>query len=165
VVKLIISEFSEGHYLRERDAEPVDLLLDQDEPFNQPIHISFDIEKIGRNIIIKTKLAAKVDLVCDRCAEPFSRTITDTLQLIFTTDQALAGREEEDIFLIDEATPFVDITEPLRETLLLALPLKRLCDDECKGLCPSCGVNLNIAKCTCDTDHIDPRWEKLKELL
>jgi len=57
-----------------------------------------------------------------------------------------------------------DLTDMVRQELLLALPMKPLCSEECKGLCPRCGVNLNIETCDCRVKGMDSRWEGLKDL-
>jgi uncharacterized protein len=59
----------------------------------------------------------------------------------------------------------VDITEPIRQVLILAVPLKPLCAETCRGLCASCGANLNETGCDCKRDNTDPRWEGLKGFL
>ncbi len=59
----------------------------------------------------------------------------------------------------------LDITEDIRDMVILSLPMKPLCSDTCKGLCPKCGTNLNEEKCNCVLEEIDPRLEKLREFV
>jgi len=165
VVKINISQLGEGHYHIQQKVDPVDVFLDGNDQFNQSIQLDFNIEKIGRNIVFNIAFKTNVDMICDRCAEPYLQNISDSLKILYTYDHELEGQEEDDVYVINEATSFVDVAEPLRQTLLLSLPLKHLCHVDCKGLCPHCGANLNDSQCTCEQDQIDPRWEKLKILL
>jgi len=58
----------------------------------------------------------------------------------------------------------VDLDELVREQILLALPSRRLCREECKGLCPTCGADLNAGRCACEQREVDPRWSALADL-
>jgi uncharacterized metal-binding protein YceD (DUF177 family) len=80
-----------------------------------------------------------------------------------TTGVMLPAPEEPGSFTIDDHN-IMDISEALRQYTLMALPIKRLCMQDCSGLCPTCGTNLNEKKCNCTTE-IDPRWEKLNALV
>jgi len=66
--------------------------------------------------------------------------------------------------VISPGLSVIDVSEDVRQTLLLALPFKRVCREQCKGLCPHCGKNLNEAPCGCTESTDDSRWEKLKDL-
>ncbi len=164
VLKLNIASLSEGHAETRLSVTASEIALDDYPEYSYPISAKLDIEKIGRNIFIKAGLQAQVDLICDRCAESFSTQVEDAVQLLYTTDQNMRDREDEDVFVISETTDIIDIENPVRETLVTALPVKRLCKEDCRGLCPSCGTNLNVSSCDCQSNRMDPRWEKLQQL-
>jgi uncharacterized protein len=75
----------------------------------------------------------------------------------------LALPDEPGTFTIDERH-IIDITEAVRQYTLMAVPMKALCDEDCAGLCHSCGKNLNKGKCNCPPQEIDPRWSLLTKL-
>jgi uncharacterized protein len=72
--------------------------------------------------------------------------------------------QEEDLSVAVFEDARIDIDELVREQLLLALPTRALCKEECQGLCPVCGANKNSGQCACETREIDPRWSGLKDL-
>lgn len=162
--KLFIANLKEGLEQQEMTIQPDELDLVEEE-FAQPVHLRLDIEKVGPNIFVHTYLQTKLSLLCDRCAEPFFQDLSEEYRLLFTSDPDMVNEEDESTFRISESTEEVDLTDPLRETLLLALPVKHLCRDECQGLCAQCGTNLNQESCTCEKQQTDPRWDKLKQLL
>ncbi len=165
MLKLNIASLSEGHAETQLWVEASEIALDDYPEFSHPISAKLDIEKIGHNILINAALQAEVDLICDRCVESFNVQIEDTVRILYTTDQNMRDREDEDVFVISESTDIIDIKDPVRETLITALPTKRLCKDACRGLCSSCGTNLNEGTCECRAGRIDPRWEKLQQFL
>ena len=71
------------------------------------------------------------------------------------------GDDETDSWVIHQKTGEVDLTEPLREAVMIALPQKRVCRDDCHGLCPQCGIDLNQESCRCEDESVDPRWDGL----
>jgi uncharacterized protein len=161
---LFIANLKDGLDRQESSVNPADLGLDEEE-FAKPIQLHLDIEKVGQNIFVHARLQTELSFLCDRCAEPFSLAMSEQYRLLFTSDPDMVNEEDESTFRISESTEEVDLTDPLRETLLLAMPAKRICRDECKGLCAQCGANLNETTCTCEKQQIDPRWDKLKQLL
>jgi uncharacterized protein len=109
------------------------------------------------------------DLDCSRCLEPFRNTLQGEID--FSIREAANDRElnldelpENELIVPSNATE-VDITGPVREALVLALPLKPLCRDDCRGLCPQCGVNRNENTCECKVEKSDSRWNGLRNLL
>ncbi len=80
------------------------------------------------------------------------------------TGARLPKPEEPDVFFIDEAHR-LDLEDPMREYALLSIPMLPLCREDCKGLCPQCGANLNDGPCDCDTEQVDDRLAALKHLL
>jgi uncharacterized protein len=77
----------------------------------------------------------------------------------------LAMSDADDIHYIAPDTKEIDITGEIRDTVLLTLPMKVLCSEDCRGLCAGCGANLNSESCRCAAPPADPRWEALRKLL
>ena len=109
---------------------------------------------------------------CSRCLEPFAITIDRSFRqvLMRTATAAPEAADDNEIELnlqdLDRAElvgEVIDLGEILREELLLALPSKALCLEDCKGICPGCGAELNSEPCTCKP-VTDPRWDALKQL-
>ncbi|GFR36523.1 YceD family protein [Thermobrachium celere] len=122
--------------------------------FDGPIHIKGNITKIEDGVIFVGTINAQVITVCSRCLEEVKQNMTISFEEEFT-------KSHEDLgYQIMETS--IDITKLIEDNLLLNLPLKTLCSESCKGLCPVCGTNLNKSTCNCETQTIDPRLEKLK---
>lgn len=99
---------------------------------------------------------------CDRCAEPVQRTMQFDLNKILAEDLQNHTDSDDDYLLIENHV--LDLSRLIEEEIILFLPSKILCSEDCKGLCPKCGRNLNVEKCSCKQD-VDPRMEVLLQLL
>jgi uncharacterized protein len=105
------------------------------------------------------------DFVCDRCGEPHRKSIQGQVKTLFVSDSSAGLREEnEDVRLLPPDARFIDVLQDAVDALLLAVPVKILCRESCKGLCPSCGKNLNDGPCSCAEDTADSRWDALKNI-
>ena len=115
---------------------------------------------------------AEVTLRCSRCLEDFQTSVQTPLDEMFMqTYDVTSGLpmqhgegEDVDIFTIDR-NHIVDLSEVIRQTLLVSLPLQPLCRETCAGLCPQCGKNWNDGPCDCPTETVDPRFSALASLL
>ncbi len=164
-LKIRIFHEEEGSIRQQLQVDAAELSLEDNAEFVNPIQLDLSIEKVGRTITINADIATRCLMECDRCLEPFDYSLRDNVKVVLSTDQQFRDEEDDDISYISESENEVDLTEPIRETLLLSLPQKRLCEQACKGLCPQCGKNLNVESCQCKVDKTDPRWDKLKILL
>ncbi len=163
VVKLNISSYSEGLSTEKRIIQSSDVDLN-DQEFYHPINLLFNIHKIGSEVFLTAQINTLVALVCDRCLADYNYQLIETVNIICTTDSNLITDNEDDIYFISEATYEINITDSIRDALILNIPLKKLCIEKCKGLCAQCGVNLNEETCNCKSEKIDPRWEALKKI-
>ncbi len=113
------------------------------------------------------KFAAEVEARCARCLEPVGNSVAEEFDLIYRPlgvdakgDEASITRDETEIgYYQGEGLLLEDV---LKEQILLALPVKQVCKENCKGLCPQCGTNLNAGKCNCVTGLADARWNALE---
>lgn len=120
-------------------------------------------------ILAQGRLHAEATLACARCLDPVAVPLTIELEEVFTptidivTGKPVTPEETDQAVWIDEHH-ILDLSEVLRQDVLIAAPLHVLCREDCHGLCPTCGQNLNEGPCNCKPD-IDPRWGPLVELL
>ena len=124
-----------------------------------------------QGVIVRAELETQVRLTCSRCVSVFVYSSVLTMEEeSFPTIDPVTGRKTEpleedegEIYLDDQHV--LDMSEVVRQYVLTGVPIKPLCREECSGLCPECGTNLNEEKCKCKAVPMDPRWESLAELL
>ena len=136
-----------------------------------PVHVSLDIQKLGDEAFgVSGKALTNLEVSCSRCLEPFLVAIDAPFDLRYVPQAASLGEGEHEVAEEDLAVSFyregvLDLVELLREQFVLALPMKPLCSEACRGLCPQCGTNLNKSQCDCAPSWEDPRLAALKSLL
>ncbi len=111
-------------------------------------------------VSLTAEVSFLIDALCDRCAAPVKEENTIDISHILVSQ--LNDSDNDNFFLIDSM--HFNLDELIREDILLSLPTKILCRDDCKGLCPYCGANLNEKQCGCKKP-VDPRLEALKKFL
>ncbi len=104
-------------------------------------------------------IATDVDATCRRCLSSTPRQIDAQVHLVFTEDQDTDDPSE---YVVPEGADVLDLSEAIREELILVLEAYVLCREDCKGLCPSCGTDLNTNSCDCRPPS-DPRWAALEK--
>ena len=130
--------------------------------FTKPVEIKGNITSNGKSLFFEAHCIAYVVTACARCAKDIE------VKIEFDIDEALARNTEQfdessDIILFDGHE--IDIDEIILNTFLMNLSGKYLCKEDCKGLCPVCGADLNERECGCNREFIDPRWQGLADLL
>jgi uncharacterized protein len=105
------------------------------------------------------------DFVCDRCGEPHRKTVQGQVKTLFAAAAGAEPREgNEEVRILPPDARTLDILQDAVDALLLAVPVKILCKEDCKGLCPACGKNLNDGPCSCSPASGDSRWDALKNI-
>lgn len=132
--------------------------------FSSPVESKLRILKSGQNYIGQGEIKTRVDFECSRCLKKSGQVLKCEIKFLLKeeNDQIILEAEEGE-GQIQSGGSF-NLDELIRKNLILSLPLKPLCLEDCKGLCPVCGINLNTSSCECKKDVTDPRWEKLKGL-
>jgi len=128
--------------------------------------LGLDIQKSDEEYYCQGQLEAEVSLECARCLEPIKQKLTNETDFIvspFNQDGNMTADDEDRVYYDSELR--ADLWEIVRQTVILAVSMKPLCRDDCRGLCPQCGTNLNEKKCRCNVRTVDPRLEPLKKLL
>jgi len=125
--------------------------------------------KIIKDIRLRGRLSAELELQCARCLEPVPQNINREFDLLYRPLGTDAGRDELSVTDAEAEIGYYQgegilLEDVLREQVLLALPLKITCREDCKGLCPHCGRNLNQEECSCVAPADEPRWAALKEI-
>ena len=134
-----------------------------------PVDLAFEINKDKDKFRLVGTVKTELELPCSRCLEPYRMRIDAPFDLRYlpaTEASADAEREieEEDLETSYYRDDQIDLNELLREQFYLALPMKPLCQDACKGLCAQCGTNLNTGTCDCAGEWVDPRLAALRDL-
>ena len=170
-MKIKIDEITEEGLELASDENPEAIGLEERDIFQSPVKIDVRITMSGDNIYIKARLNTEISLECSRCLEPFQSKIKDSFQLVFIPKSYFNNNYEEEVELTRDELDinyyegeYLDISDIIRQQLLLDIPVKPLCKKDCLGLCPVCGVNRNIEKCSCCNKNIDPRLSMLKNL-
>ena len=117
----------------------------------------------GTLLEVNGTIFTKARYICDRCLEEYYTQLAIPFGDKFK--EANPSDDEEKLELAYYSGDEIDITDLVRENLLLAQPLKKLCREDCLGLCPKCGINLNVSACNCDKESVDPRLMVLQQLL
>ena len=134
-----------------------------------PVSLAFDIVKDKAHFQLIGTVKTTLELPCSRCVEPFLLPVENAFDLRYQPHAVNTGESEREIEEDDLTTAFyeddqIDLRELMREQFYLALPMKPLCRDDCKGLCVVCGTNLNRGTCDCKREWEDPRLAVLKTL-
>lgn len=158
--------------IRFEQSLPVGVILfdsefEQQSPLNASgsaeLHVSTE------EIRVQGKLQVSLRMECDRCTEPFVKSIEEEFDLIYVPAPETSPGAEIAIGPDDSHVGFYDgpgleLNDILQEQVLLALPLQRVCREDCQGICPICGQNRNETECDCRTQIRDERWSALRNL-
>jgi uncharacterized protein len=117
------------------------------------------VDNLESRLVATGSLTATAKVGCDRCLEIFTIEFAVPVELLVIKDSEV--NDEFDSCIIHQKTGEIDLHESLREASLLALPQKRLCREDCQGICPQCGTNRNQEPCQCQATTDDPRWDDL----
>ena len=110
-------------------------------------------------LVVNANIKTDLEMVCSRCLDTFIYPIDIDIEERFTNNKEL---DSEEIMFVDGDT--LDITEIIENSIISTLPIKRLCKEDCKGLCSQCGANKNVENCSCLDYDVDIRLAKLREL-
>ncbi len=128
---------------------------------NGPIMIKGTAINTGTCFRLQGEINCSLKCICDRCLDDFITTGNYSFTEEYTKDELLAKTENMNYFSGD----IINIGDLVRDTIILAQPVKYLCRPNCKGLCSVCGANLNKTECGCNRESIDPRLAALQDLL
>ena len=162
----------EDHLDRTFQPDQFDPSIVQDEEYRvvAPVQLVMDVHKDRDAYRVTGRVQTRLRLECGRCLEPFEIPVDSAFELRYVPASTTAGEEDAEVGEDDLTTAYykddaLDLGELMHEQFVLALPMKPLCSDACKGLCPECGTNLNKGTCDCKPTWKDPRLAALQGIL
>jgi len=150
-----------------------EMALGDDIRFDDQVLFQFRLQKSGQLVEVDGRFDTKVTLSCGRCLQPYSTDLRSDFALTFTPFEECdteVGEEDEveletdELGLVFYKDETLDLQLPLQDQLIMALPISPLCSDECAGLCPECGCNLNKEKCNCEKKIFNNKFSALAGL-
>ena len=136
---------------------------------SESVECNFELTRNNTKVHLKGSLTFVLHLECARCYENFTLKKTELVEAYFIKRDKTLYSENEELSPEDILTELYDddminLVPVFYDTIILSIPMKPLCKEDCKGLCPICGANLNYEQCNCKKEITDPRWEPLKRL-
>lgn len=127
------------------------------------------VSRKRQRVHVRGTVAAEVEVYCDRCVAPVAVPVNAEFDVSYDPPDADEANESTELQADDLAASVytgesIDLDELAREQILLALPSRSLCREDCRGLCPTCGGDLNQQSCACEQQQTDPRWAGLAAL-
>ncbi|HLB00500.1 MAG TPA: DUF177 domain-containing protein [Bacteroidota bacterium] len=163
-LKIRVSGLSAGSHEYSFTVSPPDILLGDN--FHPPVSVDVRLEKTARQIVIRTKISATGEFPCDRCLNVFNQDIAAGYAMVYAFDeQDAAAYPPEEVRIVPHDVSVIDLAADVREMILLSVPLKLVCREECRGLCSSCGSDLNTTTCHCRRETTNLPWQGLEKLL
>ena len=151
--------------------DPEEIVLDEEHVrlTKQP-EVAGRVSRSGHEVRLRGKISASAEVDCDRCLKTVALPVETDFDVTYVPTEdykrsEAAELQEEDLSLSVFDGETIDLDELVREQVLLALPSRALCGEECKGLCPTCGADRNTNSCDCQSKEIDPRWAGLKAVM
>jgi uncharacterized protein len=162
-MKIQVSGLAQGSHHYSFRVQPAEIGL-QDH-YASELAVEVDLEKTPTQLALRAQLATEGRFTCDRCAEEFVQELAASYRMHYLWNQEEASQlDPSEVQIVAPNFAVIDLLEDVRQTLILAVPLKLLCRSDCKGLCPQCGKNLNEERCSCSSEPGDSRWEALRSL-
>jgi uncharacterized protein len=135
---------------------------------DEPVRLGLRITRDGSTIVVSGRVDVVARRTCDRCLASVPENVSvDIREVYHLADRPLPGADADDddeVHFVDRRVTRLDIAPVIRQRVLLERPMKALCREDCRGLCPTCGANLNEGTCACDAAQSDPRWQALQGL-
>ncbi len=128
-----------------------------------PLEVRLDVQPVGPDVVVRGRIRGTFEQACRRCLEPVEVEVDEELGRLYRAGDELEDVESEDVLALPEHAE-LELSEPVREQVLVGVPRYVYCRDDCRGLCPQCGTNWNESECDCTTDEMDERWAPLRQL-
>jgi uncharacterized protein len=161
-MKIQVGGLSEGGHQYHFDAPAGEIGLGEE--FSE-VHADVVLDKTANQIALNATVHTSANFTCDRCTAPFASPLSSSYRMHYIwNDEDASQYDVAEVQVIPQGSTIIDITEDVRQTVLIAVPLKLLCREDCLGLCPYCGKDLNEGLCECRPEEPDSRWEKLRAL-
>ena len=154
-----------AHVYQPEELNPVDERVS----LTQPAEVKGNVKLAGHEVFVSGHVETRAQLECDRCLKLVELPVSADFALEYITgsdyeSSSTAALSEEELAVSVFDGQSIDVDEIVKEQILLAVPTRMLCREDCKGICPECGIDRNTGECSCVADDIDPRWAALKNL-
>jgi uncharacterized protein len=168
-ILLDLRDLDEGVSTVELEGDPECLELERDDyTFHPPVRVSLEVDKQEQEVLVAGEVSLPAQVECARCVRLFAEEARARLRTRFIRTRGAPKVDpwapEDGVREISYDQTVLDLTDDVREAILLALPIRALCRTGCKGLCPVCGANLNEEECSCDRPRGHPAWSALEKL-
>lgn len=167
-MKIELREITEFPAEFSQKIDSSDLAADFSEtPLVNGVQLDVTIHKTDEEYLLNGVCSAEVEFECARCLEPAHIILSGDISVIAVQPGAehpdkFSG--EDDVVQLNEKEE-LSLDEQIRQAIASDIPMKPLCREDCKGLCPKCGVNRNTTQCDCDTRPADSRWDGLRDIV
>ena len=155
-----------AHVYQPDDLNPVDERIS----LSGPATVSGKVRLAGYEVFVNGHVETRAQVECDRCLQPIDMPVNADFALEYITgseyeSSGVAELTEEEMSVAVFDGRALDVDEIVKEQIVLAVPTRMLCREDCKGICPECGTDRNTGDCNCATNDTDPRWAALKKLI
>jgi uncharacterized protein len=132
-----------------------------------PAAVNGKVRLSGNEVFVSGHVDSRAQVECDRCLQPVEAPVSADFTLDYITGSEYESSEVAELTEAEMSVAVfdgegLDVDEIVKEQILLAVPTRMLCREDCKGICPECGIDRNTGECSCVADNIDPRWAALK---
>lgn len=160
-MRLLLEEIPEGVSNLKIKCSPAEIDLESDGIyFNDPVIAKLKLFKQIDKVFIKAELSVDIDLECARCLSPIHTILKGSFENQYMPMPKIQSGIMDDIGICYYTGDCIELSDDFRESLLLELPIRILCSENCKGLCPKCGQNLNDGKCDCKLEFVEVQKSK-----
>jgi len=154
-----------AHVYQPDDLNPVDERI----RLIEPVAVDGNVRLARTEIFVNGHIHTRVQVECDRCLQPVELPVSADFSLEYIPGSAYESSEVAELTDAEMSVSVfdgdaIDVDEIVKEQILLGVPTRMLCREDCKGFCPKCGADRNTGECNCETKEIDPRWAALKNL-
>ena len=154
-----------AHVYQPDELNPVDERV----RLSEPAEVKGNVKLAGHEVVVSGHVETRAQLECDRCLKPVELPVSADFVLEYITgsdyeSSSVAALSEEEMAVSVFDGESIDVDEIVKEQILLEVPARTLCREDCKGICPECGTDLNAGQCNCADDEVDPRWAALQNL-
>jgi uncharacterized protein len=152
----------------------VDELVPADAPFwegtglvfDSPLRVHLTLEEMGDDVMATGRVQGRTSMACRRCVDPVVVEMDHPVRLWFRDGitELEAEAEEDHVYALPPKARELDLSDAIREHVILGMPEYVMCKEDCRGLCPHCGTDLNRETCDCTVEPVDDRWAALKRV-
>ncbi len=130
----------------------------------RPLEVHVEAQQVGHDVVVRGQLMGEAKLECRRCLVGVRVPIAEDVAVLYQAGVDAVEAEQSEVYPLPARGQELDLSPMVREQVVLAVPQYAICSEACKGLCPTCGKNLNEGPCECQPETGDERWAALRRL-